>query len=467
MGGAGRKIFKTFVLACTGTALSFVCSTFDIMKLLCHLITFVFLASQLAAQTAAPFKSGDRWCVLGDSITHGGRYQHLIYLFYATRFPGQKIDIFNCGISGDSAGGALRRLEDDVLSHKPSVVSIMLGMNDVSRNLYEPGAPSPEVVKRREKALADHAQNMKQLAEKLTAAGARLIFLTPTPFDDTSTMEKPNLPGVNHALSLCADNARLLAKTFNGGLVDFHSFMTDLNLGQQKQDPHYTLIGPDRVHPQDVGHLVMTYLFLKAQGISPFVSTHTEDAAGKSDIEFSYTESALPFPVPAGCLPALKLVPFMDELNQEQLKVTGLQPGKYKVVIDAQPIASFEAEQLAKGINLATLNNTPQYLQALAAAKIDDQRSDLVKRLRTIDYVEWRMGRKIGDMSTFDYAADAQKFISNPKNEGYVAGQGKAYLTLKPKQAEMQAQLGTLVEDLSKACQPKPHRFHLVREDGK
>ena len=434
------------------------------MKLFRHLIALLFLAQSLSAQTAAPFQDGERWCALGDSITHGGRYQHLIYLFYATRFPDRTIDLFNCGISGDSAGGALRRLEDDVLSHKPSVVTIMLGMNDVSRNLYEPGPASPETVKKREKALADHSQNMKLLAEKLTAAGARLIFFTPTPFDDTSTMDKPNLPGVNGALAQSADYAQVLAKTFNGGLVDFHKPMTELNLAQQKLDPKATLIGPDRVHPQDVGHLVMLYLFLKAQGISPIISSRSEDAAGKTDFQFTWTETALPFPVPDACQAALKLVPFIADLNQEPLKVTGLPAGKYKLSIDDQAIASFDADEFAQGINLATLTNTPQYQQALAAAKINEQRSDVVKRLRTIDYVEWRMGRKIGDLSAFDFAAEAEKFIANPKNEGYVAGQGKAYLTLKPKQAEMQAQLAGFVKDLRTACQPKAHRFHILRE---
>ena len=434
------------------------------MKLIRHLLASFLLAQSLPAQTAAPFQNGDRWCVLGDSITHGDRYQHYIYLFYATRFPDRTIDIFNCGISGDSASGALRRLDDDVLSHKPSVVSIMLGMNDVSRNLYEPGTPTPEVTKMREKALADHAQNMKHLAERLTAAGTRLIFITPSPFDDTSTMEKPNLPGVNQALSVSADNARQLAKTFGGGLVDFHQPMTELNLAQQKLDPRYTLIGPDRVHPQDVGHLVMTYLFLKAQALPSTVSTHSEDAAGKSDIEFTYTEPALPFPVPAACEPALKLVPFMEELNQEQLTVTGLPSGKYKLSIDDQAVGSVEADQFAKGINLATFKNTPQYQQALAAAKIDGQRSDLVKRLRTIDYVEWRMGRKIGDPSSFDYVAEANKFMANPKNAGFVADQGKAYLTIKPQQAALQMQLDGLVKDLRKACQPKTHHFHVQHD---
>ena len=434
------------------------------MKLIRHLIALFLLAQSLPAQTATPFQAGDRWCALGDSITHGGKYQHLIYLFYATRFPDRTIDIFNCGISGDSASGALRRLDDDVLSHKPTVVTIMLGMNDVSRNLYEPGAPSPEVEKKREQALTSHAQNMKQLAEKLTAAGARLIFMTPTPFDDTSTMEKPNLPGVNGALGISADNARMLAKTFGGGLVDFHKPMTELNLAQQKLDPRSTLIGPDRVHPQDAGHLVMTYLFLKAQGISPVVSTHAEDAAGKRDVAFSYTEAALPFPVPAASAAALKLVPFMEGLNQEQLKVTGLPAGTYKLSIDDQPVASFEAAQFATGINLATVTTTPQYQQAMAAAKINDQRSDVVRRLRTIDYVEWRMGHKIGDTAVFDYAAETAQFVANPKNAGFVADQGKAYLTLKPKQAEMQTQLDGFVKDLRQACQPKAHRFHVQPE---
>jgi hypothetical protein len=50
-------------------------------------------------------------------------------------------------------------------------------------------------------------------------------------------------------------------------------------------------------------------------------------------------------------------------LNQEPLRVTGLQPGNYRLVIDGINIGSFSSADLANGVNLALLN-TPMSQQA-------------------------------------------------------------------------------------------------------
>ena len=40
-----------------------------------------------------------------------GMYHSNIYLFYATRFPGQSFKCYNCGISGDTAPGTNSRAD--------------------------------------------------------------------------------------------------------------------------------------------------------------------------------------------------------------------------------------------------------------------------------------------------------------------------------------------------------------------
>jgi hypothetical protein len=93
---------------------------------------------------AGAFESGDRWCALGDSITEGGYYHRYVELFYLTRFPQRKLDVVDCGIRGDTAPRATQRVQWDCLWAKPSVVSVMLGMNDVGWNLIR--LPAPELV---------------------------------------------------------------------------------------------------------------------------------------------------------------------------------------------------------------------------------------------------------------------------------------------------------------------------------
>lgn len=61
---------------------------------------------------------------LGNSLTEGGDWSRLL----------QKPDVINQGIGGDLTFGVLRRL-DKVSRHKPSQVFLMIGTNDLTRNV--------------------------------------------------------------------------------------------------------------------------------------------------------------------------------------------------------------------------------------------------------------------------------------------------------------------------------------------
>mgnify|MGYP001561455462 CR=1 FL=1 len=65
------------------------------------------------------FRNGETVCFLGDSITAGGRYYNVILDYYLTRFPERTVRFVNAGRSGDTAGGSLKRLQEDVIDKKP------------------------------------------------------------------------------------------------------------------------------------------------------------------------------------------------------------------------------------------------------------------------------------------------------------------------------------------------------------
>ncbi|MDZ4199634.1 MAG: SGNH/GDSL hydrolase family protein, partial [Kiritimatiellia bacterium] len=161
---------------------------------------------------AAPFQDGETVCFLGDSITHGGLYHSLIYDYYLTRFPERTIRFVNAGISGDTAGGALERLQEDVLAHHPTTVVILLGMNDVGRGNY---VESPDEGKRKaaQDAIERYRTRMDQILETLRAAGPmKIVLLTPSPYDQTVVNDRNNnQPGCNDGLGLCAEIVRSLA----------------------------------------------------------------------------------------------------------------------------------------------------------------------------------------------------------------------------------------------------------------
>ena len=352
------------------------------------------------------FKAGDIVCYLGDSITQQGGYHYDIQLFYATRYPSEPIVSWNCGLAGNTAQDMLKRYRRDVMERNPTVVCIMAGMNDVSRSLYSPGRSSAQIEEKRREAIARHLDNMDTLIGGLTQQRVRVVILTPSIYDQTGRQETVCNPGVNDALNRCAAGVRKLSEKYNTSLVEFIKPMEDINLKNQATNPNFTIVGPDRIHPGEVGHLVMAWLFLKSQGISPVISEMVIDAAKKAVVKqnncrisdlnstagilsFDCLENALPFPTDKRNEAALALVPFCKDLNMEELRITGLPEGEYELRIDGKKIMTIFSGQLAGGINLAQQNNTPQYRQALEVKKLLDSRSRLEKIMRTLAHVDY------------------------------------------------------------------------------
>jgi lysophospholipase L1-like esterase len=444
----------------------------------------MFLLVQAAAwaNPIPQFADGDTVCFIGDSITHGGSYHSWIYLFYATRFPERHIRAYNCGISGDVAAGALKRLDWDVLAHEPTVATIMLGMNDVNRGLYAEGREGDDLAERREGAIAYHVQNMRALAERLRAAGCRLIFLTPSIYDQTADIEADNMLGTDDALARCAEEVRLMAPDYEASVVDLHPFMLEVNASLQQSDPSATIVGRDRVHPGDVGHMVMAYAFLRAQAVPALVSlVEIDAAAGRAkdarnctvdklrvggELTFECTEKALPFPVPEGAGPALELVPFTEEMNREMLIVRGLAPGEYELLIDGEVVERADAAALAEGLNLALNERTPMYRQAEEVAALNAKRHDTSRRaLRNI--VMLRRAVLAAGIDQDDWEAEKAFVLGELEKSrdkpwyDYMRYVTDTYIENRPREAELIRARDEAMAAMANAARPVTHRFDI------
>ena len=83
-----------------------------------------------------PTRSEGPIIALGDSLTAGvGATSGSDYVSVLSRGLGEPI--INAGVSGNTTGDALARLQADVLSKQPRIVIIMLGGNDALRTLPE------------------------------------------------------------------------------------------------------------------------------------------------------------------------------------------------------------------------------------------------------------------------------------------------------------------------------------------
>ncbi len=63
--------------------------------------------------------------------------------------------------------------------------------------------------------------------------------------------------------------------------------------------------------------------------------------------------------------------------------VKGLK-GNYRLQIDGEEIGIWTGADFANGINLATLNNTPQYQQALRVMFLNEERWEIERRFVTM-----------------------------------------------------------------------------------
>src|SRR5690606_28637239 len=85
---------------------------------------------------------------------------------------------------------------------------------------------------------------------------------------------------------------------------------------------------------------------------------------------------------------ATKVVPFVEEMNQELLTMRGIK-GEYNLLIDGEEIGTWTAADFAKGINLAELDKTPQYQQALRIMHLNEEGWEIERRFRDYAWVQY------------------------------------------------------------------------------
>jgi len=323
-------------------------------------------------------KNGDTVVFYGDSITEQNLYNQWVELYTVTRFPAMRVHFFGAGVGGDrvtggGGGGIDERLARDVFQEKPTVVSVMLGMNDGSYR-----ATTNEIQ-------STYTKGYEHLLDSIHehAPQARLTLLGPSPFDDvTRPVTFPG--GYNAALLHFADLDRELAAKAGATFINLNPAVTTMLEKAQATDPMVAkLLLPDRVHPELIAHWVIAESLLKGWNAPSLVSSVTIDAqaAKMADaqnasvdqvlregdtLKWTAIENALPLPfISSNAIQALllDLTDIQKQLNQEPLRVTGLAAGQYKLSIDGGAIGTFSADELAKGINLADCA-TPMRAQA-------------------------------------------------------------------------------------------------------
>ena len=328
------------------------------------LVGLLLAALPVLGQAAdpAPITLRDREVIVfyGDSITEFNQWTAVVEAFFITRFPDKDLSIYNYGWAGENTYGGEGRFVRDVVPLKPTLILSAYGMND-GGYVAKPDAG----------IRAHYLKSQGLLADAVKATGARQVLLTTSPTDPSRSQDhRP----YNDALGPMADDLIAFGVQREIASIDLFRPMLAVQTTAQQADPTFTMV-PDWIHPDAVGGLVMAYEVLKR--------FETPSSLGRIDIngskvtagggaELKETTSGadgfsgqlslarLPCPVPRAARPALKLVPFQEQLNWLELRVAGLVPtGVYDVMSGDRELVTVSGAQLAAGIDLAQCPAAP------------------------------------------------------------------------------------------------------------
>jgi len=201
------------------------------------LMSALLAAGAAAAEAAGkPDLRGQRLVCMGDSITDGFSYPLLVkQALEEARVPAPTL--ICAGIGGDTAAGMEKRLERDVFAHKPTLVTLNAGINDVLRKVKP----------------AEYEASVTHIAAEMKARGIPLLLLTTSVLGAKQAEADARLAEFNAAL-------RALARREGYRVADVNDLM------QKARAAGTEAMEEDHVHPNYQGHRIMARALLDALG---------------------------------------------------------------------------------------------------------------------------------------------------------------------------------------------------------
>jgi lysophospholipase L1-like esterase len=350
-------------------------------KLMMRIAAGVGLVMMLLARagTAAELIAGDTVAICGDSITEQKEYSVFIEDYLLMCQPAPDLKAHQFGWSGEKAEGLLNRMSTEVLPFHPNVATTCYGMNDGAYAAIDPA---------RQEA---YRKNTEAIIKTFRDGGIRFIVIGSPGLVDTYTFDRTpgrsySATNYNNTLADLARIAREVAAEQGVTYADVYTPMAAvMKAAKAKYGPAYDLAGPDGIHPEANGHLVMAYAFLKALGCSGDIGTITWDArtgratatAGHQilsvhDGNIAIKSSRYPFcfygnPTdPNSTRGVLEFLSFNKDLNRFRLVVTNSGARRFKVTWGKEAKV-FSAAELEGGINLAAEFMDNPFAEAFAS----------------------------------------------------------------------------------------------------
>lgn len=283
-----------------------------------------FLAAALALSSVMFAHAADslltptsRVVFLGDSITQGGEspggYVRLVRESLAKTNPG--VEVIGAGISGNKVPNLEARLDKDVISKKPTVVVIYIGINDVWHSESGRGTSKE-----------DYEAGLKRIIAKCNEAGAKVILCTASVIGEKTDGSNK----LDAMLDEYCGISRQVARETKSALCDLRAaFMSHLK-EHNKDNKEAGILTTDRVHLNAAGNQFVAAQMLTALGAE----------AGDKKV-----------------LRHIVLFKFKDDTKPEEVKAIvdafGQLPKKIDAIIDYEAGVNNSPEGLNQGLTHA------------------------------------------------------------------------------------------------------------------
>ena len=210
------------------------------------------------------FNNEDIIVFAGDSTTDDGRarpvaqrngelgygYVRLIDSILNTLYPENTYRIFNSGNSGNTSRDLLGRWDNDVLALEPDWISIMIGINDVWRQMDNPQMKWAHVLP------DEYRANLEKMVDRSLPHVKGIIIMPPF------FMEPCHDDMMRKLTDVYYDISKEVAKTRRCIFADVQAYFDEY-----LKFRHSSNISWDRVHPGVIGSFLICRAFLKAIGV--------------------------------------------------------------------------------------------------------------------------------------------------------------------------------------------------------
>jgi len=202
-------------------------------------------------------KSKDRIVFLGDSITQQGAdpkgYVSLIKQAMETRHAAWGIEIINAGIGGHKVPDIQARLEKDVLSRKPTVVVVYIGINDVWHSLSNDGTPKDRYV-----------SGLTDVLSRIQKTGVRVLLCTPSVIGEKKNGANP----LDAMLEEYSGLSRQVAAKLAVPVCDLRQMFKDHLESHNPSNQELGILTADTCHLNEAGNAFVARQILLALGES-------------------------------------------------------------------------------------------------------------------------------------------------------------------------------------------------------